>query len=470
MVDLRERRGLLRTLLAPVGVLAALLVIYWVAAPRLVSLSPAPDEIGVAPDQPIELHFNRAMDAASVQSRFTVNPNVAGHWRWQDDTARYEPVGTWPEGGTVAVNLAPGARSSLFLPMLGGQAWTFEIIKPRIAYLASSRGRSVLMGRALDGAEPQPLIGASTDVEAYDFGTDGSLATIERIAEGDSIVRWRPGLDEAPVDLHRCPSTLQCSAVAVSPSASWVAWQQRPTQRSETGIVNLGPGSIWVATTSMETPAQPLTSSLSNLLSPTWPGSEILAVLDIDGEALHLFQDEADRWLEATDPIPHPLGEQWTWSPDGRFVVLPEVVFTPVDPTAAGQVGFFSHLYRVEVASGLRTDLSRVEAGMVEDASPAYSPDGLTIAFARKSLVLDQWTFGRQIWVMRADGSGSRQLTEVGNRNHAHLRWSPDGKRLAYVLFDATNPNRPSEVWWLDVASGETSELVAGGFEPEWIP
>jgi hypothetical protein len=469
LVELRERRGPLRKLLAPIGVLVVLSAAYLLAAPRLVSVSPAPDETGVAADQPIELRFNRRMQAASVESRLTVEPGVAGSWHWQGDTAVFEHGGTWPEGSSVTVGLAAGARSTLSLPMIRGRTWTFEVIKSRIAYLATSRGRTVLMSRALDGSEPQPLIGASTDVQSYDFGSDGSLATIERIADGESVVRWRTGLDEAPVDIYHCSSAHDCSAVALSPSAEWVAWQRQPIERTDTGILNVGPTSVWLAGTTANSAAQPLTDSITNLSSPTWVGAETLAAFDSDGEALHVFGHGAGEWNETVDPIPHPLGEQWSWSPDGRFVVLPEVEFTTGD-ASSNQVSFFSHLYRVEVASGLRTDLSRLEADMVEDASPAYSPDGLSIAFARKSLVLDQWTFGRQIWLMRADGSGSRQMTAAGNSNHAHLRWSPDGDRLAYVLFDAANPDHPSQVWWLDIDSGETSELVVGGFAPEWIP
>lgn len=470
MIELERPRRSLWTLLTPVGVLAILALIYWLMAPRLTSFSPGEAEAGVAADQPIQLGFSRSMDAASVEKRLSLDPQVPGQWRWQGNTATFEPSANWPEGATVNVTLAAGARSSLYLPMLTGRSWSFQVVKSRIAYLDQSRGRTVLMGRALDGGEPQPLIGAATNVASYDFAPDGSLATVEIVPDGQSIVRWRPGLNEAPIDLRVCPPDQECDAVAISPSGAWVAWEQRPIQRSETGILNVGKGSVWVASPTAVGASQPVTSSLTNLESPSWPASDALAVLDADTDYIHIFKPGDDGWVDSIDPIPHPLGEQWSWSPDGRFVVLPEVEFTPAASTGTGDVGFFSHLYRVEVSSGLRTDLTRREADRVEDASPAYSPDGLLIAFARKSLVLNEWTLGRQLWLMRSDGSDSRALTSGGNRNHAHLRWSADGTRLAFVVFDATNPDRPPEVWWMNLESGEEQELVAGGFAPEWIP
>ena len=46
---------------------------------------------------------------------------------------------------------------------------------------------------------------------------------------------------------------------------------------------------------------------------------------------------------------------------------------------------------------------------MVEDVSPVFSPDGKWIAFARRYLDPLRWTPGRQVWLMRADGTEAVQ-------------------------------------------------------------
>jgi hypothetical protein len=101
------------------------------------------------------------------------------------------------------------------------------------------------------------------------------------------------------------------------------------------------------------------------------------------GQVVVVEPGAAGEWRQLA-ALDHPLGESWAWSPDGRFIMLPQVELFD-EPTPDG-VYFYSHLVRVEVETELRTDLSGGPGVLVEDAAPAYSPDGLWIAFARKSL------------------------------------------------------------------------------------
>jgi TolB protein len=71
------------------------------------------------------------------------------------------------------------------------------------------------------------------------------------------------------------------------------------------------------------------------------------------------------------------------------------------------------------------------ETHVASDAAhPAWSPDGAQIAFERK---IDA-DVGRQdeIWVMYADGSGSRRLTYHAADDHDPA-WAPDGERILFV-------------------------------------
>jgi hypothetical protein len=56
-------------------------------------------------------------------------------------------------------------------------------------------------------------------------------------------------------------------------------------------------------------------------------------------------------------------------------------------------------------------------------ASPSYSPDGRRIAFR----------LGDDVWVMNADGTGRRQVTELGDDSEFDPTWSPDGTRIAFA-------------------------------------
>jgi Tol biopolymer transport system component len=72
-----------------------------------------------------------------------------------------------------------------------------------------------------------------------------------------------------------------------------------------------------------------------------------------------------------------------------------------------------------------------------------------------------------QVYSVRSDGSGLRQLTTANQNDHP--KWSPDGTRIAYV-HHSTGGN--SQVWVMN-ADGSHQQQVTGGHyatEPSWSP
>jgi Tol biopolymer transport system component len=82
----------------------------------------------------------------------------------------------------------------------------------------------------------------------------------------------------------------------------------------------------------------------------------------------------------------------------------------------------------------------------------------------------EHWTLGRQLWVMRADGSEAHPLTDEPDYNHSALGWSPDSSTLVYMRFNQSDIAQPAEIWVIG-ADGEGAHSVAtGGFSPRWMP
>ncbi len=126
------------------------------------------------------------------------------------------------------------------------------------------------------------------------------------------------------------------------------------------------------------------------------------------------------------------------WSPDGSQIVY---------DTDAGDI---------VVADADGSDPLVVGTG----ASPSWSPDGSRIAFARV-----EPSGGGSIWVMNADGSDARAITEgpaagpASGQNAAvdwAPSWSPDGRSIAYVRVVAhRSPEVPNGMGTTDVTLEE---------------
>ena len=111
------------------------------------------------------------------------------------------------------------------------------------------------------------------------------------------------------------------------------------------------------------------------------------------------------------------------WSPDGRKIAF-----------VAERDGNFE----VDVVSADGSGQQRLTRNGARNFAPAWSPDGQMIAFERR---LGRRHYGNprcskcgrasifEVYVMNADGSGQRRLTQRG----AQPLWSPDGRRIAFV-------------------------------------
>ena len=86
---------------------------------------------------------------------------------------------------------------------------------------------------------------------------------------------------------------------------------------------------------------------------------------------------------------------------------------------------------------------------------PQISPDGKWIAYTISRPCLQENGFDRDIWLISMKGGTPRQLTNSPASDRLP-RWSPDGKKLAFV----SDRNGTDNVWIIDPIGGEAVQLT----------
>jgi Tol biopolymer transport system component len=188
-----------------------------------------------------------------------------------------------------------------------------------------------------------------------------------------------------------------------------------------------------------------------------------------DGRHLYFASDRGgsmNLWRVAIDEVsgkvlgqpravtaPSPFVAHMSFSADGRRMVFSSVVQesnlqrAPFDP-GAGRVGGAPQ----PVTTGSRSW-----------GVPELSPDGTSIA-------VGSWHYHgiEDLFVVRSDGSGLRQLTDDPYRDR-WPRWSPDGGQLAFQ----SNRSGQYEIWAIDPDGSrlrQLSDLRSSAVAPLWSP
>jgi hypothetical protein len=105
------------------------------------------------------------------------------------------------------------------------------------------------------------------------------------------------------------------------------------------------------------------------------------------------------------------------------------------------------------------TDARPLTFGPWNDDRPAFSPDGLQVAF-----VSDR-DGQRGIWLVSRDGGSPRKL--INAETLGALSWSPDSSRIVYAAGTSEWPG----LWTVSVADGSREPFHAGSAsEPAWSP
>lgn len=128
------------------------------------------------------------------------------------------------------------------------------------------------------------------------------------------------------------------------------------------------------------------------------------------------------------------------WTPDGRGLV-----FVSNRQIAYGTGSLCT--VAVDHTSGMRCFVNEETSWR---ARPDVAPDGRRVVYS--SYQGRQW---HQLWLTTLSGDAALPLT-FGDFDATHARWSPDGKRIAYI----SNEEGDLSLWLLDVVGGKRTRIV----------
>ena len=141
-------------------------------------------------------------------------------------------------------------------------------------------------------------------------------------------------------------------------------------------------------------------------------------------------------------------GDAWSpaWSPDGRVAY---------EDWSDGDG-------EIKVMDADGSNVVQLTDNTIEDATPAWSPDGEWIAFARSDDEFPESDI-YDIYKMRADGSEVTQLTDSEAQEWTPT-WSPGSSRIAFYSDDEI------VVMKADGTGAAALEINRPAFSPDWAP
>lgn len=446
------------------GLLAVILllgVLYAWQAPKVRVVAPAPEVTVAVGWTTVRLQFSRPVRLEDVAQRVTFAPATAGDWTLVDEhIAVFAPATPWPPGTQVTVTLRPGVRAAGWLPWPAwrGMRWTFTIAPVRLAYLAPAQGASTLYAFDPESGAVTRLTDLS-GVQDAALGPQGRWLYLAVINSLQGIDVFRQDLLEpaAPPEQVLTCGRDACSPLRPSPDGRWLVWV-RAAPRATTlrlEVLDLQTGETL-----------PLSPPTHFAQDPRWsPLGDRLAYYDATRQGYVVLR--AGSWEEVAF-LPNEAGLDYTWSADGRALFAIVWQSLPEVTDAQGQPLLAAHLVRYDLATGVTLDLSQPAA--VEDAAPVASPNGDWVAFARKYLEPNRWTLGRQLWLMRPDGTQAHPVTQSAAYQHYGFAWGPEGQRLAFVRSNQGQPDAPPEVWVYRLDSGALMRVAEDAYAPLWLP
>lgn len=465
----RFDRIMMGVMSALLGALIMVLAVGDQAGVGVLETSPSEQAGAARVTSPIFLRFSERMNPESVESHFRIDPPMPGRFSWVGAALTFYPERAWSLGVSYTVTLSAGAQAQQGRQLKETVRWTFSPAPPRIVYLApasfgpDSEAPNLWLMDVRETDQPRQLTRTTLGVTDYQPSPDGSrIVYVLTGTRGTSelyVLQIQSGTVQP---ITNCGAVeARCLAPRWSPDGSRIVYERRELN-TDLPEADRDVPRAWIVNLRDLSTAPLLANPLLLGAAPEWsPDGTKIAVFDLNQGEIVLY----DLVTTAVQNIPTQEGESgmYTFGPDSKHFVFPELLIFP------GR--FTTTLSMVDVTDPKRgvIKLSGADTPPVEDAQPAWHPDGTRLVFTRRWLD-GSGALNAQVYEYALETSTTRLLVDAPEYIHGALSWSPAGDKLVMQRFSPTEAAGVPSIWVLDAATGQVSKIAEDAYLPRWLP
>lgn len=419
---------------------------------QIAEVTPAGQSTHVSTQATIRLTFPQTIINPQT-AQLTISPPISATVHWQGRTLIATPHQPLAQNTHYTLTLSGDLQNNQERQLLKPYTWSFQTGQPRVLYLSwdeNDHGQLYLT-TPFSNTPAQQLTHEPIGVSDYTLSPDGQhIVYTSQQQDGTLNLKTitRHGTNERT--LVSCP-TAACSAATWSPTSQRLIYERRNIP--EPGAAPGTPRLWWVDFVSGRTIPVFEDTQWLGLSAQFSPDGTKLSYIAPQTQEVHIYNLETGQTLI----IPSQTGEMASWHPNSQHILVTEIQFQGEQ--------FAIHIYTVDAQTGQLLNLSNTLA--VNDGSPVFDPAGQWIIFGRK---LTRAPMGKQLWLMRPDGTETTQLTTNPEIHYGLPNWSHDSQTILIQQYEINQPGARPAIWLLDLTDQTLHQIAPTGLQPTWLP